>query len=72
MRRARTVYLPPVLAEPIEALVYPKRVRRFFGTFGVHPGAPCLWASKAEAIENCEADERVYEFRVEMIRQVTR
>lgn len=72
MRRARTVHIPPVVAEAIEPLTYPKRVRRFFGTYGTHAGAPCLWGSKADALENCDTDERVYEFRIEMIREVKR
>ena len=49
---------------------YPKRVRLLYGTYGVHRGAPCLWGSKAEALENCDVDERVYAFRVEMVREV--
>jgi hypothetical protein len=51
-------------------LPYGRKVRKFFGTHGTHPGAPCLWSSKAEALENREPDERVYEFYVEMIREV--
>jgi len=29
-----------------------------------------LWDSKASALENCYPDERVYEFLVEMVREV--
>jgi hypothetical protein len=59
-----------VYSDGPKALKYPRRPRLFFGTYGTHRGAPCLWGTKDDALENKDQDERVYEFRVEMIREV--
>lgn len=44
--------------------------KRCWATYGTHKGAPCLWETQADALENREPEERVYEVLVEVQREI--
>lgn len=48
-----------------------RRPKRCFATFGAYAdGAPCLWDTRSDAIENREPEERVYEVLVEVVKEI--